>query len=214
MSHLFAVVVPLGLTAAVSPVMFAEQLLLVGGPRGRRTAALFAGGCAVVVLVVVLAVVLLGRAVDLPRLPHLDAASDIVLGLVLLVVAERIRRRRTPARPPRPARRLGTSAAFGFGVFSMATNPTTLVVVVAAAKEVAASGQGAVARAGALTLVTVLACLPAWAPIVAAARPRGVAVMRKVRDGLARHQRQVLAAVLVVVGALLAGRGVLRLVSL
>jgi hypothetical protein len=82
-----AVVIPLGLGGAVSPVMLTEQTVLLAGPDGGRAGVRYAAGVVLTTLVIVVAIVLFGRAISLPTKPHLDATLDLVLGLVLVNVA-------------------------------------------------------------------------------------------------------------------------------
>lgn len=105
------------------------------------------------------------------------------------------------------------SAAFGFGLFAMATNVTTLAIVVAAAKEVAASGQGVPTRLAALAVLLVFACVPAWTPVVVAEWPRGIEVLNGARDRGSRYAWPLLVGVLFVAGAYFTVRGVVRLVG-
>lgn len=215
---LLRVVLPLGLSAAVSPVMLSEQAVLVGGPNGRRTGSLYAAGTLLVLAVVIVAVTLLGRAVALPSAPHLDATADLVLGVVLLgsaVVVARVRSRR-PAQKGRSTRGpMGPSMAFGFGVVSMATNVTTLTVVVVAAKDVSAAGSPIVASAAALGLLAVLAAMPAWVPVLLAVLPgRSTMALAAISDQVSRHGRQLAVVVLILVGAFLVVRGIVRLAGL
>ena len=124
--------------------------------------------------VIVVAIVLFGRAISLPSKPHLDAPLDLVVGLVLVNVAVLILvlgRRRSGSRSRkggddgRPARSLRQArAAFPFGVFSMATNFTTLALLAAAAKEISRT-DAEIATVAVLVLVLVgLASTPAWCP--------------------------------------------------
>ena len=78
-----AIVIPLGLAGAVSPVMLTEQSVLLANPDGGRAAVRYAAGVVVTALVIVVAFGLFGRAISLPTEPHLDATLDLVLGLVL-----------------------------------------------------------------------------------------------------------------------------------
>jgi hypothetical protein len=84
-----AVVIPLGLGGAVSPVMLTEQTVLLAGPAGGRAGVGYAAGVVLTTFVIVVAIVLFGRAISLPTEPHLDATLDLVLGLVLVNVAVR-----------------------------------------------------------------------------------------------------------------------------
>ena len=101
-----AVVIPLGLGGAVSPVMLTEQTVLLAGPDGGRAAVRYAAGVVLTTFAIVVGLVLFGRAISLPTEPHLDATLDVVLGLVLVNVAVRprlgmARRRRSPSRKGR-----------------------------------------------------------------------------------------------------------------
>ena len=82
-----AVVIPLGLGGAVSPVMLTEQTVLLAGPDGAKAGVRYAAGVVLTTLVIVVAIVLFGRAISLPTEPHLDATLDLVLGLVLVNLA-------------------------------------------------------------------------------------------------------------------------------
>jgi hypothetical protein len=77
-----AVVIPLGLGGAVSPVMLTEQTVLLAGPDGGRAGVRYAGGVVLTTFVIVVALVLFGRAISLPTEPHLDASLDLVVGLL------------------------------------------------------------------------------------------------------------------------------------
>lgn len=216
MLQLLAVVAPLGLSAAVSPVMLSEQVVLLGSPRGRRAATLYALGTALVLAVVVLAAAVLGRSVRLPSAPHLDATADLLLGSALLVVAMALRRRRSRPAAPRPPRGpLSPPMALGFGVVSMATNVTTLALVLVAVKDVTATGRPAVEQAAAMALLVVLGTAPAWLPVLLAALPgRSAQALGAVSDAVSRHGKALAVLVLLAVGGFLVVRGVVRLAGL
>ncbi len=218
--HLLVVLVPLGLAAAVSPVMLTEQTVLMTGPRGARTGLAYAAGTATVLVVVVGAVLLAGRAVALPRTPRLDATLDLAIGGLLLALAFVVARwpRWHPARQGvrrRSPVSLTPPTAFAFGLFSMATNVTTLALVVPAAKEIAAGsrplGDSVVAAA---TLVA-LATLPTWAPVALAAAAPDTAhrLLDALQRALHRYGRLVVIGLITAAGSLLVIRGVVRLVE-
>jgi hypothetical protein len=215
MNSALGVVVPLGLAAAVSPVMLAEQTVLVAGPAGRRAGTWYAAGTVLVLAALCAAVEVLGRSVSLPRAPHLDAGLDLVLGAVLLLMAVVVARggRRTRRAPrsgagPGP----GPAEAFGFGVFSMGTDLTTLAIVLVAARDVAASRSPVIEQLFAILVLIGLATSPAWAPLAAAAAPGGAgqAALTAIGRFMDRHGRTAVVGILVAVGALLVGRGLLR----
>ena len=217
MLQVLAVVVPLGLAGAVSPVMLTEQTVLLARPDGRRVATRYAAGAALTLLVFTSLLVVFGRAIPLPQEPHLDATLDLVLGasLVALAVVLRLRRpRETKARAAR--RELGGSAALAFGVVSMATNGTTLALVTPAAKEIAASDLGLAGRAVLVIALVGLASTPAWSPVALTEVAPGPAerALRAFADLIKRRGRMLTVVCLAAFGALLVLRGIIRLVSL
>ena len=219
-----AVVIPLGLGGAVSPVMLTEQTVLLAGPDGGRAAVLYAAGVVITTFVIVVAIVLFGRAISLPAEPHLDASLDLVVGLVLVFVAVLVlvlgrRRSESQSRRGGDDRRASGSrqarAAFPFGVFSMATNVTTLALIAAAAKEISRT-DAEIAAATVLVLVLVgLVTTPAWVPVVltrVAPGPsqRGLAA---VRDQIARRGRGFTVGLLSAAGLFFIARGLILLLG-
>jgi uncharacterized membrane protein YbhN (UPF0104 family) len=219
-----AVIIPLGLGGAVSPVMLTEQTVLLAGPGGGRAGVLYAAGVVLATFVIVVAIVLFGRALSLPTEPHLDATLDLVVGLVLVNVAVLVfvsgrRRSGSPGRKggddggasgSRPAR-----AAFAFGVFAMATNFTTLALIAPAAKEISRT-DAEIAAATVLVLVLVgLVSMPAWVPVAltrVAPGPsqRGLAA---VRDQIARRGRGFTVGLLSAAGLFFIARGLIHLLG-
>jgi hypothetical protein len=217
--HLLLVVVPLGLAAGVSPVMLTEQTVLLAAPGGRRAAWLYAVGTIAVLVLLCLGLLALGRRLSLPSAPHLDAALDLWIGgglLVLAVAVHLLWKRKRGGDSRRQTHHLSSPAAFGFGVFAMATNVTTLALVVAATREVAASPVATWQRIVVGTLVVVLACLPAWGPVALAATAPHAAdrVLGEVDDLLRRSGRLLVVLVLAAGGVFLVVRGMLRMVAL
>ena len=215
-----AVVIPLGLAGAVSPVMVTEQTVLLAGPDGGRAGVRYAAGVILTTFAIVVAMVLFGRAISLPTEPHLDATLDLVLGLVLVNVAVLVLvsgRRRSPSR----AMRLGASSpraargAFAFGAFSMATNVTTLALIAPAAKEISRA-DGEVAAQAVLVLVLVaLVSMPAWVPPVLTRVAPGPTRrgLDAVREAIARRGREVTVALLSAAGLFFIARGLVRLLG-
>ena len=219
-----ALVIPLGLGGAVSPVMLTEQTVLLAGPDGGRAAARYAAGVVLTAFVIVVAIVLFGRAISLPTEPDLDATLDLVLGLVLVNLAVLVlvlgrRRDRSPSREggdgrgasgPRQAR-----AAFPFGVFSMATNVTTLALIAPAAKEISGADLEIAAEAVLVLVLVGLVSMPAWVPpvltrVAPGPSQRGLAAAR---DQIARRGRVVTVGLLSAAGLFFIGRGLIRLLG-
>ena len=219
-----ALVIPLGLGGAISPVMLTEQTVLLSGPDGGRAAVRYAAGVVLTTFVIVVAIVLFGRAISLPSEPHLDATLDLVLGLVLVNVAVLVlvsgrRRGGSPSRKGRDDRGASGSrqarAAFAFGVFAMATNVTTLALIAPAAKEISRADVEIAAEAVLVLVLVGLVSMPAWVPLVltrVAPGPsqRGLAA---VRDQIARRGRGFTVGLLSAAGLFFIARGLIRLLG-
>jgi threonine/homoserine/homoserine lactone efflux protein len=219
--HLLLVLVPLGLAASVSPVMLTEQTVLLAGPGGRRVGLLFAAGTALVLVVLVDAILILGRSLSLPRAPRLDASLDLSIGAVLLVLAVVLHFWRSAGREDRDTesrlhQRMSPPAAFAFGVFSMATNVTTIALVVPAAKEIAASHLAIWESLLAAALLVVAACLPAWGPVAleAAAPQTAGRFLDRLEALIHRHGRLLVVLLIVAAGVYLVVRGIVRMLGL
>ena len=219
-----AVVIPLGLGGAVSPVMFTEQTVLLAGLDGGRAGVRYAAGVVLITFVIVVAIVLFGRAISLPTEPHLDATLDVVVGLVLVNVAVLVLvsgRHRGGSASRKGGDDRGASgsrhtrAAFAFGVFAMATNVTTLALIAPAAKEISRADVEIAAEAALVVVLVSLVSMPAWVPLVltrVAPDPsqRGLAA---VHDQISRHGRTVTVGILSAAGLFFIGRGLIRLLG-
>lgn len=211
---LLALVIPLGLAGAVSPILLTEQTVLLSTPGGRRTGYFFAGGAAFVLAAFIAVLVLFGRSISLPKTPHLDAQLDVVVGALLLALAGFLRFRESEAKEQKPPRgEMSPRGAFSFGCFAMATNFTTLALMVPAAKEVAASQEDIAGRAVAALVLIALASIPAWLPLALTALVPGAAdrILGRMNDLTSRHGKQIGVWLLTIVGAYFAARGIVRL---
>jgi hypothetical protein len=213
-----AVVIPLGLGGAVSPLMLTEQTVLLARPDGGRAGLRYAAGVVLTVFVIVVALVLFGRAISLPTEPHLDATLDLVLGLLLVSVALLVavsRRRRGGSPNRKGADDRHARGSFAFGVFAMATNVTTLALLAPAAKEISRAG-GEIATGALLVVVLVaLVSMPAWVPVVLTRVAPGPSQhgLAAVRDQVARRGRGFTVALLIAAGLFFVGRGLIRLLG-
>ena len=210
-----AVVVPLGLGAAVSPVMLTEQTVLLAGPGGTRAATRYAVGVVGTLLVIVGALVLFGRAISLPTEPQLDATLDLVVGAALLAVAAVVVALRRRPRPHHEHATLTDRAALPFGVFSMVTNFTTLALLVPAAKEISSSESSPAARLVLVAILVALAGLPAWGPVALtrAAPTTAHRTLAAAGAWIDRHGRTLVVALLTAAGVFFLARGVLGLLD-
>ncbi|GAB2511580.1 hypothetical protein CATRI_09540 [Corynebacterium atrinae] len=208
MVHLFAVLIPMTLAAAVSPMMLSEQLLLLSGQNGRRSARAYAAGSAVVLVVLIALVQTIGASLELPKAPKLSAGMDIGLGLVLLGLALFFLRHKPK---PKEHKKHGLSArdAFGFGVFAMATNFTTMPLVIAASKDVSASGVSVIWMALALLFLLAGACLPGWGPLLLSRSREGQRALEKIAHIFEKYSRSLVVAGLLLGGVIFLSKGLL-----
>jgi hypothetical protein len=206
-------IVPLGFAAALSPMMLTEQTVLLAGHDGRRVASRYALGVALVTAVYLGALVAFGRAISLPKRPTLSASMDILVGAILVLLAVAIHRR--PAKPEQPKRTgMGSTAAFGFGVFSMATNFTSLALLLPAAKDIAADASNVIVRVALIAVLVVLTTMPAWIPIAMTRVAPGPAerALTWLNDLIAQNGRKIAAILIAALGTVLIVRGALHIV--
>ena len=214
----FLLIFPFACAGALSPMMLTEQTVLLATADGRRAATRYAAGAALVLLLFVSLVTLFGRAISLPSEPTLSSSLDIALGLVLLMLAAllvylRKHGLRSPGDPHRKGRQLsvGLRGALGFGAFSMATNITTLALLVPAAKIIAASGVDRPGRVVLILVVVAIASTPAWLPVALARVAPGPAerTLDWIRDLIEHRGRQLVVLLLVTLGLFLVIRGII-----
>lgn len=220
MIQTLTLLLPICLAGAISPVLLTEQTVLLAGPGGRRAARGFAIGAMVTLTLIALVLVLFGHAIKLPARPALSATLDVVFGLALVAAGVIVHAAgQSRARNPAPvADEAGTHgqrsrAAIPFGAFSMATNFTTLALVLVAAKEIAAADVETIGRLFLVLVLVVICSLPAWAPIaLTMAAPRaGEAALDRLGRFIDRYGRTAVVVLLVVGGIYLLARGIVHL---
>lgn len=219
----FLLTLPFAAAGALSPMMLTEQTVLLATADGRRCATRYALGAFLTLFIFTGLATLLGRAISLPTEPSLSATLDIVFGAGLLCLAAAVhyvKRRRPDASRGKQRdsrmRSMSPRQAFGFGVFSMATNVTTLAVILPAAKIIAASGIGLPERVPLEISIALIASTPAWLPVALAKIAPG-----PTRRGLdwignliANHGRDLVVAALAALGLFLVIRGIFEAASL
>jgi hypothetical protein len=214
--QLLAFVVPLGLAGAISPVLLTEQTVVLAGPNGKRTARAFAGGAMITLFAFVCVLIVFGRSISLPKTPHLDATLDVVIGALLLLLALFLHLRRPKEKVEKPARgEMDVRAAFAFGSVSMATNFTTLALIVPASKEIASSHVELAGRFAVALLLVILASVPVWLPLALTLIAPGPAMrgLTAFGDFIQRSGRLATVILVALVGAFLLTRGIVRLVG-
>lgn len=219
--HVLALIIPFGLAGAVSPVMLTEQTVVLASPGGRRAAIGYAAGAILALTAYVCLLIAFGHSINLPKDPHLDALLDVVVGAALVVTALVLRHRGRRATAPGPdsghqRRSMTPVQSVGFGVVAMATNLSTLALVVPGAKAIAASDVHLAGRAIAVAVLVVLASIPAWLPVALTAVAPGPTErgLRRLGDLLDRHGRTIMLVVVGGLGLFLVVRGVVRLAAL
>jgi threonine/homoserine/homoserine lactone efflux protein len=169
MSGLLAQIVPLAFAAAISPVIFLLQLNTLTGPRPMaRGFALTAGAAVVLVIGSTIGVAVGGTGFATRE--TLQAAINIVLGLLLIAVGLR-----ALLRPPKPkpsgaeVKPTSVGRSFLAGAAGMASNVTTFALYIPALALIAASGLGPGQRGLAALIILVITLLVAWVPLLLAA---------------------------------------------
>ena len=213
----FLLILPFAAASALSPVMLTEQTLLLS--KGRRPARQYAAGVLLTGFVFVALATLFGRALSLPTEPTLSASLDLALGVLLLLLAglviwlTRKPHRRSARRKSRKKRSATTEGAFVFGVVSMATNLTTLALLLPAAKIIADSGIGELERLPLEVMLALIAATPAWLPLALTRVAPGPAkrALNWTEQTIDQHGRELVAVALTVLGIFLILRGSLGL---
>lgn len=216
MFTVFLLILPFGLASAVSPVMLTEQTVLLASEGGRRAGRRYAAGAFLVAALYISLLVLFGQVISLPQEPTLDSTLDIALGALLVIVALLIHRGRHrtaqgTGKPKKPHRSFGTNQAFGFGLFSMATNFTTLALLVPGSKLIAAGDLAFPERAVLVLVLAGLAATPAWLPVALTEAAPGPARrgLGWLESTISNHGRQMIVGLIGGLGLLLILRGVI-----
>lgn len=215
MGEAIAQVIPLGVAVAFSPLPIIAVVLILATPAGRGNALAFAaGGVAAVALIGAGATLVAGAF-------GADAASDggpstwvsiarLVLGLLLLWFAlGQWRARPAPDEGPElPAwmeavDTLTPRRAARMGVLLCGVNPKNLVLILAAAAAIAATGASTGEQAAALAVFVVLAMLGVVLPIAASVLlgERASRALEAVRTWMVRESTTIIAVIAVLIAA-------------
>ncbi len=209
-------VLPLAIGAAVSPTVLTVVVLLLAGAKTRRDAVAFAIGTALVSVAIGLAVLFVfNRALEAHHdsAGHRSAVVDVVLGLVLLALAVREVVARPKAKEPKARRELGVGGAFALGAAVMAANFSSLVLYLAALKEIVRADVATVSELVVTAVFIVIMLLPAEVPLLltVVAPDSSQRILTSIGASVKRHSRTITIVVLVVFGAYLLAKGVLKL---
>lgn len=207
--------IPLGLGAAVSPLVLVGAVAVMTGPSPLRHGCAFAAGVAVPLIAVTVVCLALGNAVSLPE------ASDqtkgwIDAGLGAVLVALGLLTLSRPAKPPKQQTRPAGESTWRFvpmGAALMTTNVTTFALYIPAMKLIAESSVSDVEEAIAIAVVLGVTMTLVLVPlaIVAAAPQTSARLLGRAGDWLGSHHRAVTMALCFGFGAYLVVHGIVRL---
>lgn len=218
MGELLLSVLPLGLAAAITPTLFALQILVVSGPDWQRRALAVAVGSGAV-FAVLFGLFLAGLA----QLPDAGKGTtspfthwiELGAGVVLVALSVWLLRPHpgTDAKLEAKVRGYADHASplvfAGLGAYMSVTDFSSLVVLIPALHDVTASAVPVLEKALIVLVLFLLVMVPLWVPPLAVrlAGQRGVRAMNRLYSALMNHQLQVMGVVALLLGGILAFRG-------
>ncbi|NNH68957.1 GAP family protein [Nocardia uniformis] len=207
---------PLAVGVAVSPIPIVAAILMILSRNGSGSGTGFAVGWVAGIAVATTVITLLAGAIggSEPREPSAAASwIKIVLGALLLGLALAQWRQRTDADPPQWMRAIDEFTpvkALAMGAALAAVNPKNLLLCLSAGVTIGASDLGAGGKVAAVIVFTLLAAtsvlIVVFGYLTAADRLRGT--LDSARVWLQANNHAVMAIVLLVMGAVVLGKGV------
>jgi len=216
---LLAIVVPLALGAAVSPTLFALEVLVLTGKRHpiARGWAVASGAGAVLVAFGLLGVTLL-RTVDTGHRHRSPTGAAIDLGaaaLLALLAARSAHKAKTAAEAhhEHTKGRLAdapTLAFVGVGALGMLVNFSTLVLFLPAVREIEHSSVDVAEKVVVWLIITVITLLPVLLPLtlVALLGTRADPLLARLSAFVGRHARTITIAIELLFAVILAWKGI------
>ena len=215
-------VLPLGLASAVTPTLFALQVLVVSGPGARKRGLAVILGTGVMFALVFALV--LGGLSQLPdagtgKSTSTEYIIELVCALVLISLAIWMLRPhpRADARMEQKVRGYADHASpwvfVGLAAYMTVTDFSSFLVLIPALHDVTSSSVEVVAKALVAAFLFGCALLPVLIPpsAVRLAGDRGVTLLRRTYTLVMGHQLQVMGVVALVVGTVLLYRAVVAL---
>lgn len=205
---------PLAVGVAISPIPIVAAILMLLSANAGGTSVGFGVGWVVGILVATGIFVLLSGTIDTSGGGGSTSVSwiKVVLGVLLIGLAAKQWRDRADTTPPKWMQaidRLTLPKAAGLGVVLSAVNPKNLLLCVSAGVVIGTGGLDAGGDVVALIVFTLLAAATVLIPVigyaVAADRLRGP--LAGLKDWLQANNHQVMAIVLLVMGAAVVGKG-------
>ena len=217
MGSLLATVLPLALGAAISPTLFALEVLVLSGRRHpvSRGWAVAGGAAAMLLLYALLGLTVLEHVVHRRGHSATDAAIDLGAALLLALLAIRALRRHPTAAEShnRMASRMvdePTISFWGLGAFAMLVNFSTLVLFLAALHQISHSSIDLVEKAVVGVILILIALLPVLLPVllVTTLGHRADPVLLRVNEFVGSHARQITAGIEILFCVLLIFKGI------
>jgi threonine/homoserine/homoserine lactone efflux protein len=215
MGSLLLRVLPLALGAAVSPTVLTVIVLLLAGAKSRRDAVAFAIGTLAVSIAIGVAVLFLfNRALQHHHdtTGHRSAIIDIVLGGLLLALAVRELVAAPKTKEPKAQRKLGIGASFALGAVVMVANFSSLVLYLAALKEIVRADVTTASELVVTAAFIAIMLLPVELPLLLTVVAPGSSerILATIGTTVKRHSHAITVVVLVVFGAYLVVKGVVK----
>ncbi|MCI0686448.1 MAG: GAP family protein [Sporichthyaceae bacterium] len=210
---------PLALGVAISPIPIIAVILMLISARAGASSVGFLLGWVAGIAAATVAVLLLAGTADLDTSGEPSALASwikLLLGALLLLAAVKQWRGR-----PKPGERgsmpgwmtaidqFAAAKSAGLGFLLSAVNPKNLMMCVAAAVAIAGGNLSGAQTAGAVVMFTVLAASTVAVPVIAyaLARRRMAAPLATLKDWLTANNATVMSVLLLVLGVVLAGKG-------
>ncbi len=201
---LLATVLPLALGAAVSPALFAQEVLVLSGRRHpiSRGWAVAGGAAAMLIIYTLLGLTVLEHVVHRRSHSVTDAAIDLGAALLLALLAIRAFHRRPTAAEShnRMASRMldaPTVSFWGLGAFAMLVNFSTLVLFLAALHQIPHSSVDLAEKAVVVVILILITLLPVLVPLllVVVLGHKADPVLSGLNEFVSGHARQITAGI-------------------
>ncbi len=217
MGALLATVLPLALGAAVSPTLFALEVLVLSGRRHpvSRGWAVAGGATAMLVIYTLLGLTVLEHVVHRRNHSVTDAAIDLGAAILLALLAIRALRRHPTAAEShnRMASRMvdePTVSFWGLGAFAMLVNFSTLVLFLTALHQISHSSVDLAEKAVVGVILILIALLPVLLPVllVTVLGHRADPVLSRLNEFFSSHAREITAGIEIIFCLLLLFKGI------
>jgi len=222
MGSLLAIVIPLALGAAISPTLFALEVLILSGRRHpvARAWALAGGAAAILIAFSVLGLTVLQNLHSgHHHRSRADATIDLVAGALLALLAARaLHPRKTAAEShrDRARRRLADTPTIlfvGVGGAGMLVNFSTLLLFLPALHEISRSSVSLAGKAATLLTLLVITLLPVLIPVtlVVMLGRRASPLLDRLNTFVGGHSRQITVGIEMLFAVVLIWKGIAEL---